>query len=188
MAVNTKNVLVGTAQLYIAPWATVPPALPAITVTVWAPTWVPMGATEQGVKLTVARKTVDIMVEEQPTPAQVTTDTMTISITTSLAEDTIANMKVAYGGGTITAVAPSVTKTGTTTLTLALGLDKLTVAFQGVNAHGFTRRFYIPEVLSVASVDTSYRRAAAARLYPVKLRAICTPSDVMVVDKTAVKT
>lgn len=195
MAINTKNVLVGTAQMYFAPFGkttpTTPEPPPADTIAkgaAWAGNWVAIGATEQGVKLTVNKKTTDIMVEEQSTPALVTVDTETVSVAVSLAEDTIANMQLSYGGGTITTVAATATLIGKTTLQLALGLELLSVGFEGVNSKGFWRRVYIPKCVSVASVDTSYRRAAAARLYPTTIRAICAPTQIQIVDMVAAKT
>ncbi len=195
MAINTGNVMVGVAQLYVAPFGQATPGEPEPMVansvllgTAWGGNWVAMGATEQGVKVTVAPKTTDILVEEQMTPALVTVDSMDISVATTFSEDTLANMKIAYGGGAITTVAPGVGVPGTSELALADSLELLSVGFEGVNPFGFYRRYYLPKVVSVASVDTSYRRAAAARLYPVNLRAICDPATIAVIDMTAVAT
>lgn len=190
MTITTENVLVGIATLWYAPVdpITGPEPMPADTIgegVDWAGNWIAPGATDQGVKITKAPKTQDITIEEQGTPALVTIDSTDVSIDTSLAEDTLANMALAYGGGTITTVAAGASQVGKSTLTLADNLALLSVGFEGINVDGFWRRVYIPKVLSVASVDTTYRRAAAARLYPVTLRAICAPSDIVVVEKTA---
>ena len=60
---------------------------------------------------------------------------------------------------------------------------QLAVGFDGINPYGFFRRVYIPSVLSVASVTTAYRRAAAERQYAVQLRAVCDPSLIVIRDK-----
>ena len=144
-----------------------------------------MGGTQQGVKLTKNPKTIDITIEEQMTPANVVVDTEDINVSTALSEDTLANMQIAYGGGTIVVQAPTSSLIGKSTLTLADSLSLLSVGFEAVNSFGYWRRVYIPKVVSTAQVDTSYRRAAQLRLYPVMLRAICDPTLIEIIDQTA---
>lgn len=188
MAPITGNVLVGTALLYVAPYGSAGEPMPADTIALgsaWGGNWVAMGGTQQGVKITVNPKTIDIMIEEQMTPAQVVVDTEDIRVDTTLSEDIIANMKLAYGGGTIVTQAPTVSLIGKTTLTLADSLDLLSVGFEARNSFGLFRRVYIPKVVSIATVATDYRRAAVQRLYPVTLRAICDPTLITIEEQTA---
>jgi hypothetical protein len=189
MTVTVGNVIVGLAQLYVAPYGASGEPAPADTVAKGAPwggNWVAMGGTSQGVAITMAPKTVDITIEEQMTPADVVIDTMDISVKVTLSEDVIASMQLAYGGGgVITTQAATGTLIGKTTLTLADSLANLSVGFEATNSFGYWRRVYIPKIVSVASVETSYRRAKAQRMYPVTLRAICDPSLIDVVDQTA---
>lgn len=179
------NVIVGEATLYIGPANT---AMPDDTVALgeaWPVGWTYIGATDAGVTLTVSTNTQDITIEEQSTPALVTVTSKDVTVACALAEDTIANMKTAYGGGTLTTQVAATGTIGKSTLTLSDTLDQLAVGFEGVNPEGFFRRVYIPVVVSVASVGTSYRRAAAKRMYPISLRAICAPSSIEIVDMTA---
>jgi hypothetical protein len=192
MTINTGNVIVGAAQMYFAPWgeATVGEGepMPADTVplgTPWGGNWVAIGGTEQGVKFTANPKIVKLMIEEQRTPADVVVDTEDVTVITTLSEDTLANMKLAYGGGAIVTQAATGTVIGKSTLTLSDTLDTLSVGFEAVNAFGYFRRVYVPKVISAASVDTTYRRAAKQRLYPVTLSAICDPTLIVIVDQTA---
>lgn len=179
------NVIVGEATLYIAPANT---AMPADTVNLgaaWPVGWTYIGATDAGVTLTVNTNTQDITIEEQSTPALVTVTTKDVTVGFALAEDTVANMKTAYGGGTLTTQAAATGTIGKDTLVLSDTLDQLAVGFEGINPKGFFRRVYIPVAMSIASVATPYRRAAAKRMYPTTLRAICAPSSIQIVDMTA---
>jgi hypothetical protein len=94
-------------------------------------------------------------------------------------------MKLAYGGGTIVTQAATGSLIGKSTLTLSDTLDTLSVGFEAINAFGYWRRVYVPKVISAASVDTNYRRAAVQRLYPVTLSAICDPTLITLADQTA---
>lgn len=185
MPIDTSKVIVGNASIFTAPANT---ALIADTVapgTDWTAPWVNVGGTEEGVTLAVGTDTQDIRIEEQSTPVAVLVTNRNVRVRFAMSEDTVENMKIAYGGGTITTVAAASTQPGKKTLALSDSLDKLAVGFEGLNSFGFFRRVYIPAVLSLADVETAYRRAANNRAYAVELRAICKPSEILVVDKTA---
>lgn len=192
MTIDTDNVLVGEAQLYVAPYGSGGEPLPNMDTvllgTPWGGNWVAMGGTMQGVKFSKNPKTVDIRIEEQSPPVNVLIDTQDISVMTSLSEDTIANMKVAYGGGIITTVAAASGVVGKSKLVLSDTLDKLSIGFEGQDSAGFYRRVYIPKVISAAQVDTEYRRAAQQRLYPTTFRAICAVNLIQIVEMTAAAT
>lgn len=194
--VNLQNVIVGMAQVWTAPggFTSTPtpgtPVTPMVADTVeldsdYPSPWTPIGATEQGVSFAVNPTVQDIDIEEIPVPALVTKTKEEVLVNFTMAEDTIDNMKLAYGGGTKTVTAPGVSTPGTSQLSLSYSLDQLAVGFDGINPFGFFRRVYIPSVLSVASVTTAYRRAAAERQYAVQLRAVCDPSLIIIRDKTA---
>lgn len=182
---TTSNVIVGQATMYTAPANTTAPADTLADGATWLTPWVYSGATNEGVSFLVSSNTQDINIEEQSTPVMVLTTSKNIRIQATLSEDTLETMKLAYGGGTITTVAAATGVPGKKTLTLADPLDQLAVGFEGINPQGFFRRVYIPQVVSVADVTTAYRRAAGERLYAVELRAICPPSSIKIVDKTA---
>lgn len=182
---TTANVLVGAATLYTAPAGTSQPADTLADGATWLTPWVYAGATEEGVSLLVSTDTNDIRIEEQSTPVMVLVNAKNVRIQAALSEDTIDNMKLAYGGGSIATQAAASAVIGKKTLTLVDTLDQLAVGFEGVSPQGFFRRVYIPQVLSVADVTTAYRRAANNRAYQLELRAICPSSSIKIVDKTA---
>lgn len=198
MAITPANVIVGQAYVFTAPVGTAAPAddVPANqgvngVFTDWtAPAgWVANGATQEGVTFGVVQNANDINIEEQSIPAQVTVNTMDISVTTVLSEDTLATFKLVTGGlSSIAVTAPGVSQIGKSVLTLAEGLQAVALGFDAPNEFGFYKRVYIPKVLSVANVQAVYRRAADARRYAVTFRAICPVNTITITSKTAVHT
>lgn len=187
MAVDAGNVLVGRAYTFTAPEGTAAPAddTPATQFADWTSPWTSIGATQEGVTWGVVQNSNDIPIEEQSTPARITINTTDISIATVLSEDTLETMKLAFGGGTITTTAPGVGQIGKKVLVLGDTVTTFALGFDAINADDFYRRVVIPKVVSIANVQTAYRRAADARRYAVTFRAICAPSDVSITEKTA---
>lgn len=184
---NTK-VMKGYADIYVGPVGT---ALPADTVALhgtWPGGWTGIGFTEDGLEIEKSVDTDDITVEEQMTPVDVAVTGIGVAVRFTLTEDTVANMKIAYGGGTIATQAPGASPLiGKSTLTLGEALDEYALAFEAENSFGFFRRILIPKVISVGSVGTPYRKNEK-RLYPVEFRAICDPSTIQIIEKTAAPT
>jgi len=190
------NVLRGQAALWLAAYsATTPVPLPQDTLALggdWAApvtgnvAWKPVGATESGVTMRFTRETTDITIEEQVNPVDVATNTLDPRIEATLSEDTLETMVTAYGGGTITATAKTVSTPGISDLAIASELTHLTLGMEAVNNKGFWRRVLFPDVLSVAEVETSYRRAETQRLYAVSFRMVNPLSELKIREMTAV--
>jgi hypothetical protein len=190
------NVLRGQAALWIAQYsATTPIPLPAnklalggdwTDVTDGNPAWKSVGATESGVTMRFTRETTDITIEEQVNPVDVATNTLDPRIEAVLSEDTLETMTTAYGGGTITSVAKTPTTPGTAELKITSELTHLTLGMEAVNNKGFWRRVLFPDVLSVAEVETSYRRAETQRLYAVSFRMVNPLSELIIREMTAI--
>lgn len=189
------NVLRGQAALWLAPYsATTPVTIPANKLALggdWAvPTdgnilWKSVGATESGVTMRFTRETTDITIEEQVNPVDVATNTLDPRIEAVLSEDTLETMVTAYGGGTIATVAPATLTPGTSQLTITSELTHLTLGMEAQNNKGFWRRVVFPDVLSVAEVETSYRRAETQRLYAVSFRMVNPLSELIIREMTA---
>jgi hypothetical protein len=172
------NVAVGFADLYTAPADT---AKPADTI-VYNGTFTgyeSVGATDEGVAITFGRETTDHYVEEDELPALITVASATFNIETSLAEDTLESMQLAYGGGTIASSGTGAT--AKRTLALSSDLEELAVLIEAKTRLGH-RRIYIPRVISAAEVGTPYRRSEAKRVYPVTLRSVCALADIDIDD------
>lgn len=176
-----KNVIRGQAQIWTRPQDDTA-TLPANSVPLggdWAqtapagnPLWIPLGASESGATMRFSRSTNDISIEEQLNPVDIATTSVDPRIEVTLAEDTIETMKLAYGGGTITTVAPATGIPGYKELTIAEDIEHLTLGLEGMNTKLQWRRVLWLDVLSVADVETSYRRAETQRLYAVSFRLV----------------
>lgn len=183
-----KNVIRGMAQIWTRPQddtATLPNnTLPLggdwADVTLGNPAWTPIGASESGATVRFSRSTNDINIEEQLNPVDIATTSVDPRIEVTLSEDTLETMKLAYGGGTISTVAPQTGIPGYRELTVAEDISHLTLGLEGMNTKSQWRRILWLDVLSVADVETSYRRAETQRLYAVSFRLV-SPITSMVI-------
>lgn len=190
-AYNTLNVLYGLGIAFYAPVGTSVPSDQNLGVaSAWTGLgWSYIGATEAGVTVTFNPQTQNIMIEEQPTPASVAINTADLQITTSLSEETLANINLTWGnGGTIAVTPPGAGQPGKSVLTLSTNFASLACAIVGRNQLGFARVLYVPTVVSAGQVQTAYRRAAQQRLYPLTLSATCAFNQITWTDLTAIAT
>lgn len=194
MGYNGNNVVVSLASSYIQPWsASVPAALPPeLTIGLggdWtnggALPWADLGGTDQGWKMAMSRKTNEIMIEEQSNPVKVTADSANITISGNLAEDDLQHMLWAYGGGTLTTVAPGTTQIGKTTLQLSDTLVDWAMGVEFQNKYGFWRRVLLPKGNVTSSPSTNFRRAADKHMYDFEFTTTCKISDLVIVEMTA---
>ena len=179
------NVLVGLATMYYAPTGTPQAADTVALGENWGAPWVHPGYSEEGLKFSFDRSTDDHNVEEQSNPVLVTIKSSDFTVGISLAEDTLENIKLAYGGGAVTTQASAVGVIGKKTLKLSDTLDQLAIGFEGVNPAGFWRRVYIPRVVSTGKVETDFRRSDSKRMYPAEFHAVCAMQDIVITDMTA---
>lgn len=192
MGYNPNNVKVGEATVFIQPWIEGTPAeLPDDTValgTSWGGAWADLGATDQGFRVKVSTKTAEINIEEQSTPVDILADGKSITVSGTLAEDTMQVMRWAYGGGELTVVAAGASQIGKTELTLQDDLEKWAIGVEVKNKEGFFRRILIPKVIITSDVETAYRRAAEKRMYPFEAVSICAPEEIVIRNMTAEET
>lgn len=186
---DADKVLTGVASMYWQPWSVDDPAeLPADTLatgSAWLTPWVPIGATDAGLELDFERKTNSIMIEEQVTEVDELTESFSWGMNVDLAQDTLESMKLAMGGGTITATAAGTGQPGVRTLVLSTDMASFAFGYEVVNEHGEWRRFLIPKVKSVAKTKTKYSRAKDKRMWTVSFNAVCAPEEVVIREWTA---
>jgi hypothetical protein len=190
-AYNTQNVLWGVGLLLTAEVGTALPSDQNLGVgSAWlGGGWDYVGATDSGVSVNWTPKTVDINIEEQPTPVAVIVDTADLNITTNLNEETLEGINLAFGGaGTIAVTAPGAGQPGKSTLSLSTNFPYLAAAVVGKNQQGYARVLSVPEVMSAATVKIDYRRAASARMYSLQLNATCAFESITWDDLTAIAT
>jgi hypothetical protein len=182
------NVVVGSAIVFTSPVSTALPSDANLGVSSsWTGGgWSYVGATDQGVSLNWNPSTVDIRIEEQPTPVQTLVDSATIQVSFDLSEETLTGINLAYGNaGTIAVTAAGAGQPGKSVLTLSTNFAQMALAVVGKNQLGYARVLSVPTVMSAGTVSTSYRRAAAQRLYPTTLNATCAFSSIQWVDLSA---
>lgn len=189
---DRTEVRVGLAQVYLAAYDAVSPAvLPADTVALGAAwpavpqPWVPIGATEEGVKFIFQRQTEDIRIEEQQTPVDVATTEVNVNVECVFAEDKFESIRYAAGGGTITTQAAASGVIGKKTLVFSSDLSHYALGLEMKNKFGFFRRMLIPDTISVADITAEYRRATAKRMYAASFRTLVKPEDIQFFEKTA---
>jgi hypothetical protein len=183
-----KNVIRGMAQIWTRPQddtATLPSNALALggdwsTPATGNALWTPIGASESGATVRFSRATNDISIEEQLNPVDIATTSIDPRIEVTLAEDTLETMKLAYGGGTITTVAPVSGIPGYRELTVAQDIDHLTIGLEGMNTKSQWRRILWLDVLSVADVETSYRNSETQRLYAVSFRLVSPINQMLI--------
>ena len=190
-AINTSNVLYGVGIVMTAPLGTALPSDQNLGVgSSWlGGGWAYVGATDAGVSLTWNPTTVDINVEEQPTPVAVLTDKATATVTFDFNEETLANINTAYGAaGNIAVTAPGAGQPGKSVLSLSINFPQLACAVIGKNQLGFARVLSLPAIMSTGQVKTDYRRSAAQRMYPATFNTVCPFSSIQWIDLTAIAT
>lgn len=191
---NRINVMTGMAALWLQPRnLDVPAVLPADTEPlgfVWETPWKAAGATMEGVSFAFAREAQDIRIEEQVTQVDQKTTSVGFTVSVTLSEDTLDSMLYAYGGGDITTVAAASGTPGTKTLVISSEISHFSLGLEG-QAPPRTglptpwRRILIPDVTSVASVETAYRRAAQQRTYNCTFTSLVRPEDVVIKEMDA---
>lgn len=188
---TTTNVLYGVGILFTAVVGTSVPSDQNLGVgSAWTGLgWAYVGATEAGVTMTFNPAVQNIMIEEQPTPVGVAINTIDLQFTTSLSEETLANVNLAWGnGGTIAVTPPGAGQPGKSVLSLSTNFATVACALVGKNQQGYARVVYVPIVVSAGQVQTAFRRAAQQRVYPLTLSAICPYTSITWTDLTAVAT
>lgn len=189
---DSNNVVVGHAVLWLSPWTLAGPnaTLPADTVPIFTPAswpdpWRSVGATNEGFKVNVETSTTVVTIEEQTTPTAERIEGKNMNIEAALAEDTLETIKTSWGGGTIVTAAAASGVPGTKKMSLTDDLTFYVAALETRNQYGLARRIFIPKVSASGSGETSFRRSADKRMYPLRITAVCPPSQIQIVDIVA---
>lgn len=190
-----EEIITGQAQLYLQPYdLATPGVLPADEEPLgfaWAPPWEAPGATLEGISVTFSREAQDIRIEEQTTPVDQKTTSAGFTISATLSQDSLNTMRYAYGGGTVTTTAAATGAPGTQRLVISEEVEHFVLGLEG-QAPPRTgiatpwRRILIPDVTSVAEVETSYRRADGQRAYPVTFTSLVPVSQIVIAELNAV--
>jgi len=191
---NRLNVMTGMAALWMQPYdPNTPAVLPdddEVLGFTWTTPWEALGATLEGVTFGFARKANDIMIEEQPGPVDQRTESLSFTVAVELSEDTLETMRRAYGGGEINTTAPGAGQVGTKELVISSEIQHFALGLEG-QAPPRTglatpwRRVLIPDVTSVAEVETTYRRSDQQRTYKCTFTSLVPPEQVVIRELNA---
>lgn len=162
MAVTVTNIIAGPGILYNALFGATEPADSTVNTTPSASAWTDTGGTQDGVQITIDRDFLEMDVDQlvdMPGRRLTKRDTQ---VKTNLAEPTMLNLALAMNGGTITASAayqtydPDDTVAATQPGYRALLFDGY--APQTAAAATMRRRFVVRKVLSIESIESSYKK------------------------------
>lgn len=190
-AYDRRNVLTGQAACFMKQADDdVPAVLPADTLalgTAWptADDWAPIGATLDGLNFGFQRSKQDIHIEEQPNPVDTRTKDLKFQMQLDFSEDTLATMRIAYGGGNITTAVATSTLYGYSELIISDEMEDFAFGFEGQNQFRMARRCVVPIVKSVGNIKTQYRRAHQQRIYSVQLESLVPLAQCPIRDITA---
>lgn len=187
---DPHNVVIGQASGFFGP-ANEP--LPAMSVPLyghpanhatpgWGGNWVAAGATEEGFTLNGEQSSTDHNIEEQAAPVKKTLDSRSLGIGAQLAEDTLNNVRLAFGGGTITVTEDPDLGLLITRFTLSSNVDELAVGLDMATIDGKIRRIRIPTATSSENVEVNFRRAASKRLWPVQFVSTCREDEIDIIE------
>lgn len=160
-------------------WTLTPTGITGGTLSLTAPLWVPVGATDQGWKLDANKSTTNIMIEEQTSPVATTMTSQIISIQGTLSEDISRTLQTVYNM-TNGYTAASSGHAGFETLNMTDNIITYAVALVMQNNLGLSRWCYIPQTTCLGNASADFRRAAAKRMYAATFSSTCQTSQIVI--------
>jgi len=195
MAGSTQNLIQGVGFVYLAPIGTTEPANEDITATP-AVDFVDLGFTMEGVTLTVAHEYSELDVDQVVDIPGRRLIKREVTVATSLAEATMANLLQAVNGlGAITTTSAGAAVPGTDAFEpSAAGLQGeptyAMLLFDGFAPDGFPRRVLLRKALQVGEIEAAYSKDGQT-VYPVEFAGHYISESVApykIVDQTAAAT
>lgn len=162
MAVTVTNIIAGPGVLYNGPFGSTEPTDATVNTSPSASTWTDVGATQDGVTLTVSRDFMEMDVDQLVDMPGRRLTKRDFQVKTNMAEPTMVNLQLAMNGGTITASAayqtydPDDTTAATQPPYKALIFDGY--APQTAAAATVRRRFVLRKVLSIEAIASGYQK------------------------------
>lgn len=188
MATTVSNLVLGPANLYVADFGASEATLITLASLSTAPTggtWRDVGATTDGVTLTIEQEYSELEADQVIDVAGSRLVKRGFKVETNLAELTLENLKTALNGGTIT------TGTGTSTYTPIVNANSqeptyLALIIDGVAPSGKARRIIVRKALSTDGTEFAYNKEDQA-VYSVSFSAHYVSASVapfIIVDAT----
>jgi hypothetical protein len=176
-----SDVLIGTGVLYAANKGTAFPGADSTTATEWAEIasgWSDVGYSEDGWTLEYDKSFEDIMVAEEIDPIKSVKTAQEIRITGTLAQASLTNLNLAFGGGTLdeddtaygdgydTLVPPATT-----------GFNEKSLLLVTEGASGAIRHFQIPRAVNVGAFSMAHQKAPQKVLIAVEFKILVPDSS-----------
>jgi len=190
MAVTATNLLAGAGTLYTGAFGAAEPTDPNVNTTPSASTWTDTGGTMDGLTVNINREFLELEVDQIPDVAGRRLTKRDIQLATNLAEATLANLKTALNGGTVTVSGAYSTYDPDSSIA-AFQPTYTALLFDGfapATAAGaiMRRRVVVRKTLSVDDVETPYKKDAQT-VYPVNFAAHYVSSVILpfrIIDQT----
>ncbi len=164
--VTGLNILAGPAALYVGDYGAVEPADTAVNAAPAASAWRDLGATNDGLTVTVGQEFFVMTVDQVPDVVGRRMTQRDVRFATNLAEATLDNLAMVVND------AESASGAGYRSVTFGYGLSAMFPTYRASIVDGYApgiskrRRFIARKVLSVESVETAYKKDGMT-LYPV---------------------
>ena len=165
-------------------WSLTPTGITGGTLSITAPLWTPVGATDQGWTWASSKTLQDITIEEQSTLVDRLVSSQQFTITGGLSEDISRTLALVHNM-TTALTAAATTNPAYTTLTLSDTPTQYAVALIMQNFLGYPRWLYLPAATCLDNVSTPLRRAAAKRVYAAQFTSVCQTDLIQVFEFTA---
>lgn len=161
---NPDKVKVGAGLLYVGPLGTVEPTN---LTTPWATVdvdWVPIGYTEDGHEFSREPSFEGIEVAEEKLPIRWEKTSETATVSFSAAEITVANLKIAFNGGTVTTLSGTVVRFEPPAIT-----DEDVRIMLGWESNDGSERWVFRKCVNTSATTIARRKAPTKALIPVTL-------------------
>lgn len=185
MARDVTEVLVGPGTLYTAPLGE---AFPANPTTAPAGNWVEIGYSEDGWTVEADKTLEDVLVAEEVDPIATYKTAQSIRLTGQMAQASLENLKLAFGGGSIAVDTPAAGY-DTYSPPASDSFDELAVLFRtnAPGTSGWKRDWQFPRAVAAGAVAAQFTKAPTKANVAMEFRVLKPSSgDIFnVIDQTA---
>lgn len=171
---SVANVVVGPAQLFVAPYGTTLPALTGAVTDFASPTWTEPGFTDAGIEWDYTPTFGDVKVDELLGPVKKVLTAHKLIINTKMAETTLKNLSFAIGAATLVSA---------TQLTIGspISVPEFVLGFVGPAPSGKIREGLIYRAVSIAPLKATYHRKDKL-MYEVQFEALSDTTQAQASD------
>lgn len=178
MARDTTEVQIGTGYLY---WAAEGTTFPANPTTTPGSAWTDIGYSDAGWSFNVTRATADIEVAESLDPLDVMATSREIHLVGAAVQVSPDNLRLAFGGGTISTGTPSA---GFTTYTPPAtdAVTKFAFLLRVTLGSGKTRDIQMPHGMPIGAVELHAQKAPNKSMINMDARIVkVTPDEIFTI-------